>query len=89
MSLNGAGRELGSTPPTESDCRLHPIAEALKEVRRPPTNCIGVIACAQCLGVFDVRSNPGEDLEIDNPGHISCLLGYSNNPEAHIEETNI
>lgn len=86
MSTNGAGREFGSTPPTESDCKLHSLAEALKEGKRPPADRLGTVACMQCLGVFVVDAEPDAKKLIDNPGHVSCLLGYANNPEAHLED---
>lgn len=93
MSKNGSGQELGSVSPQEMNCRLLPLSESLQRNGHLPPECLGVVACNQCLGVFNVKEefDPKSEhhwkITVDNPGHVSCKFGFSNNPEAHLDET--
>jgi len=72
--------------PAEQDCALSVVHEAIKEHKRLPNSYLGMRACLQCLGVFYVDPAEERGSVIDNPGHVTCLLGYSNAEGAHLDE---
>lgn len=70
----------------EPNCRLNEVAEAAREGRKPETS-LGIVACIACNGIFDVHFDPGDKRpRVENLVYIPCLNGYSNNPEAHLDE---
>ena len=84
MNENVAGQEPMSPTPAESDCRLTELHEAIKAEMRPE-NCLGIVACRACNGIFDIQYERGETLRVENLVFVPCILGYSNNPEAHLD----
>lgn len=64
--------------------------EALKAGEHPPVDCLGIVACGRCLGVFevnyDLRGEPGERVTVEKPGHVSCAEGYANHDGHHLDQ---
>jgi len=77
-----------STPDQMPDinCRLDEVAEAFREKRTPEASPLGVVACVACNGIFDVHLDAGEKPRVENLVFVPCIKGYSNNPEAQLDE---
>lgn len=83
MSANGDKPELRIPLPREGECKLAEIPEAVSEGRRVEN--LGTVACLLCGGIYDVRHEAGQQPSVENIVFIPCMLGYSNNPAAHLD----